>query len=191
METVSGQFASELLHHVTEDHRVHVLTEHIKQKPVAHFAPAHYKIYGFLLDQTISHPQQIHAHARREDDDHPVDDGDEGEHGQDDEPEPEEDVDLLVHHVQGKDAHGVVLFEFAGHSVFVEGAFGHPREDLDHGVDAVLLVAVYEGYYLDSKHEEGTVEEAVHQEHLPFKMWHTLFRIHIESNNTTKTIAIM
>ena len=44
---------------------------------------------------------------------------------QTDEPEPEEDVDLLVEDVQGEDAETVVGLHCTGRSVFVEGAFGH------------------------------------------------------------------
>ena len=47
-----------------------------------------------------------------------------GHDGEDDEPEPEHDVDLLVDDVQGKDAHGVVSLNCAGGTIFVEGALG-------------------------------------------------------------------
>ena len=47
-----------------------------------------------------------------------------GHDSEDDEPEPEHDVDLLVDDVQGKDAHGVVSLNCAGGTIFVEGALG-------------------------------------------------------------------
>ena len=70
--------------------------------------------------------------------DHPLPDaghGDEGGHvdevqhredGEDDEPEPHEDEDLLVDDVGGKHAQGVVLLEGARVTVLVEGALSQP-----------------------------------------------------------------
>lgn len=167
METVPGQLARQFLHHVTEDHRVHVFTQHVKQEPIPHFAASHYQIYRLLFDESVPHPEQVDAHARRENYNHPVHDGHEGKQGEDYEPEPEEDVDLLVDDVEREDAHGVVFLQLAGDAVFEEGALGHPGEDLDHGIDAVLLVAVDELDDLDPEHEERAVEETVHEEHLP------------------------
>ena len=48
-----------------------------------------------------------------------------GDDGEDDEPEPEEDVDLLVHDVHAQHAQGVELLDRAGASVLVEGALRH------------------------------------------------------------------
>jgi hypothetical protein len=56
-----------------------------------------------------------------------------GHDGQDDEPEPEHDVDLLVDDVEGQHAHGVVPLDRAGGTVLVEGALG------DSGTKVVLL----------------------------------------------------
>ena len=53
------------------------------------------------------------------------DDISEGEEGEDDEPEPEEDVDLLVDDVEGEHAQAVVPGDGAARSVLVEGALGH------------------------------------------------------------------
>ena len=55
------------------------------------------------------HRQQRSPRQRRDDDDESVDDDEETEDGECDEPEPEEDVDLLVDDVEGQDAEGVVL----------------------------------------------------------------------------------
>jgi hypothetical protein len=48
-----------------------------------------------------------------------------GDDGEDDEPEPEEDVNLLVHDVHAQHAQGVELLDRAGASVLVEGALRH------------------------------------------------------------------
>ena len=45
--------------------------------------------------------------------------------GQEDEPEPEEDVDLLVDDVEREDAETVELLDGSRGSELVEGAFGH------------------------------------------------------------------
>ena len=46
-----------------------------------------------------------------------------GDDGHDDEPEPEEDVDLLVEDVEGKNAEAVVTFDVSGRTILTEGAF--------------------------------------------------------------------
>lgn len=99
VEVVPGQLVGQLLEHVSEDDRVHVLPQHVEEEPVAHLAPAHDQVDGVRPHQPVSHPEQVDAHPRREDDHHAVDHREEGQDGEDDEPEPEEDVDLLVHHV--------------------------------------------------------------------------------------------
>ena len=72
------------------------------------------------------------------DDGHPVEDGHGGDHGENDEPEPEKDEDLLVDDVEGEDAEAVVPGDGAGGPVLVEGALGHLGEHHVHGVGPVL-----------------------------------------------------
>ena len=74
------------------------------------------------------------------DDGHPVEDGHGGDHGENDEPEPEKDEDLLVDDVEGKDAEAVVLGHGARGTVHVEGALGHLREHRVHWVGSDLRV---------------------------------------------------
>lgn len=170
VEVVPGQLVGQLLHHVPENDRVDVLPQHVEQEPVSHFAPPDDQVDRVLPDQTVAHPEQVHPHPRREYYYYPVDDGHESQHAEYYEPEPEEYVDLLVDDVQGQDAHGVVLLELTGNAELAEGALGHPREYLDHGVGPVLLVAVDEREHFYSVHQEGAVEEPVHQEHLAWKV---------------------
>ena len=54
------------------------------------------------------------------------------------EPEPEEDIDLLVDDVKGEDAEAVVLGDGARGPVLVEGALGHLGEHHVHRVGPVL-----------------------------------------------------
>lgn len=85
-------------------------------------------------------------------------------HGQEDEPEPEEYVDLLVEDVEGEDAEGVYLLDRPGSTVLVEGALGHSREDPDHGVHAVFLVDAAEAEHVRAVGQEGTAQERVDDE---------------------------
>ena len=132
-------------------------------------------------------PQEAQPHGRREELDQSVDEGQPRDDGQDDEPEPQEDVHFLVDDVQRQNAEGVVLLDGARRAVLHESTLGHPREHLspifrfegfisnctftkgngcylDHRIAAFLLVHVGE---LDDAHaelEEGAVEEAVDEE---------------------------
>ena len=58
-----------------------------------------------------------------------------GEDGEEGEPDPEEDVDLLVDDVDGEDALRVVALDRAGGAELAEGALGHAREHARHWVD--------------------------------------------------------
>ena len=56
-----------------------------------------------------------------------VDEVEDGDDGQEDEPEPQEHEDLLVDDVEGEHAQGVVLLQGARVTVLVEGALGQPE----------------------------------------------------------------
>ena len=71
-------------------------------------------------------------------DDEPVDEGQSWYDGDDDQPEPDEDVDLLVDDVQGKNAEAVFLLHGTGRTVVVEGALGYLGKYLGHGIGPVL-----------------------------------------------------
>ena len=86
-----------------------------------------------------------------------------GPGGEDDVPEPQEDVDLLVDDVHGEDAEAVLVLDRAGGAVLVEGALGHLGEDAVHGVDPVLERALGEGEGLEAVAGELAPEEDVHQ----------------------------
>ena len=63
-----------------------------------------------------------------------------------------------------------MFLNIPGSAKFVEGALGHPREDVDHGIDAILLIAIREGHHFNAVGEEGTVEKTVQQKHLTCKI---------------------
>ena len=73
-------------------------------------------------------PEDVSSDVGAEDDDEPVEDHEEGEEAEHQEPEPDEDVDLLVDDVEGEDAQHVVVLDVAGRPVLVERALCHSKE---------------------------------------------------------------
>ena len=63
-----------------------------------------------------------------------------------------------------------MAFHFTGESKFVERALRHPGEDINHGVDAVLLVTLHEVNNFSAVGEELSLEKTVHQEHLTWRV---------------------
>lgn len=62
-----GQF----VHYVPEDDGVDVLPQHVEEEPVTHLGPAHYRVDSVSPDQPEPQPQQVHPHARAQDDYYP------------------------------------------------------------------------------------------------------------------------
>ena len=69
-----------------------------------------------------------------------------GEDGEEGEPDPEEDVDLLVDDVDGEDALRVVALDGARGAVLAERALGHAREHPRHRVDPRSGLEVVKGW---------------------------------------------
>ena len=143
------------MYDLLEDHRIHILAQHVEEKEVSHLGLSDDNVDAFFLDQAEADVQQVGPHPRRHDDDQSVEHDHEGHGGQQQEPEPEEDVNLFVDNIDGQDAEGVVALDLARRAKLVEGALGHSREDVDDGVDPVLLVPQGEGDDLHAKCEEG------------------------------------
>ena len=59
-----------------------------------------------------------------------------------------------------------MLLHLAARPKLVEGALGHPGEDVDHGVESVLLIPLGKCDHFQPKREEGTVKKSVHKKHL-------------------------
>ena len=165
-----AELLGQLVDHILEYHGVDVLAEQVDEEPVAHVGLADHHVDALALDAPVAHAQNKGPDVGAEDDGRAVDEDEEGEAAEEEEPEPDEDVDLLVDNVEREDAEGIVLLDVARSAELVEGALGHAREDVDHGVDPVLLVAVGEGHDLNAVGEEGAVEEAVQQDHLTCKI---------------------
>ena len=75
-----------------------------------------------------------------------------GDDGEGDEPEPEEDVDLLVEDVHAEDAEGVEPLDGSGPAILVEDALGHLGKDPRHRIDTVLRLHVHEAQHLKFTH---------------------------------------
>ena len=161
-----SQPPGQLVYDLLEDHRVHVLPEHVEEEPVAHLGLLDDDVDALLLYEPESDVEQIGPHPGRDYDDDAVKDDHGCEAAQDQEPEPEEDVDLLIDDIDGQDAEGIVALNVSRRAKLVEGAFGHAREYVDDRVHPVFFVAEGEGDDLDAKCEEGPVEETVHEEQL-------------------------
>ena len=74
------------------------------------------------------------------DQDEVVDDVDASNDDQEDQPEPDEDIDLFIDDIYGQHAEGVVGLDGSRRSIFLVQAFGHPWKHSAHGIDPVLRV---------------------------------------------------
>ena len=113
------------------DQGVDVLAELVQHEPVAQLegpADAHHLTRLLHLAARV---EERGAHVRQEAGAHPVGHLDGRDDGEDDEPEPEEDVDLLVDDVQGQHAETVEALHCARRSELVEGAFCNLKNKSD------------------------------------------------------------
>lgn len=109
------------------------------------------------LDDCLARGRQ-HDHQGR------VHDGARRQHGQYDEPEPQENVDLLVQNVERQQAQGVVLLDAARRPVLVERALGEPRKHLHHRIGPVLLVHAREVDDVRAVRQKGAAQKLVHKD---------------------------
>lgn len=86
-----------------------------------------------------------------------------GSNGQQNQPEPQENVDLLVQNVQRQHAQRIVLLDAARRSVLVEYALGDARKNLHHRIGSILLVHVREAQHIGAVRHEGTAQETIDQ----------------------------
>ena len=102
----------------------------------------------------------------KEENQHSVDEDGSGNDGQEDEPEPEEDVNLLVDNVQWENAESIVFLHITRGTISVEGTLGHSRKDGHHWVDSVLLVHFSVTDNIITIGGEGAAKEGIDQIHL-------------------------
>ena len=111
-------FSLELLRELLDEDvvsvAVHVLRDEEEHEPVPDVCLVH-QVIGLVLVVTAGLPRdEAPSQTRHGDQSHDVDCVAGGQDGQDDEPEPERDVDLLVDDVQAEDTEGVELHDGAG-----------------------------------------------------------------------------
>ena len=90
-----------------------------------------------------------------------VDDVEPGDGHQDDQPEPDEHVQLLVDDVDGEHAESVVGLDGSTGSVLLVETFCHPWEDPGHGINPVLRVVFNIVDHLEAVGAELPAEEQV------------------------------
>jgi len=78
--------------------------------------------------------------VREEDDRDPIHDNESRDDGNDDEPEPQEDVNLLIDDVERQDAEGIMLLNIARRSVPMEGTLCHSWKHFDHWICSEFLI---------------------------------------------------
>ena len=122
-----------------------------------------------LLNKLFTYPpgNQGNPELGHAEDNEPVEEGQAGDDGDDDQPEPDEDVDLLVDDVEGQDAEAVFLLDGTGGTVVVEGALGHLREHLGHGIGPVLGLHLGVGQDVKAVVPELVSKEEVGEVDLP------------------------
>jgi hypothetical protein len=106
---VGLEILTHFFHHFRVDGLGHILSQQVDDEEVTEVALAdqRWDVVGVVQRLVLAFDDSL-ADVGHEDDCCAQDDGHCCRHCQDDEPEPEEDVDLFVQDVEGKDAQGVV-----------------------------------------------------------------------------------
>ena len=91
----------------------HLLTQHVKEKPVSNIALFDYGVNDFSPNESESDVEQVGSHLWTNNDDNSVDNNKEAKNAEENEPKPEENVHFFVDNVQGQQAQGIVLLHLA------------------------------------------------------------------------------
>ena len=155
---VLPHFHCQILHYVTENHRIYILAKHVEEEQVTHFGILHNCLDIGRFIKAKMPRKDTNAHTGTYVDDDPVQDRTEGKYTQNEKPEPEDQIYLFVDDIQRKDAQDIVTLHLAGDTVLVERAFCHSGKDEDHWVHTVFLVAHHKFEDIYAKHKEFSVE---------------------------------
>lgn len=129
-------------------HPVDVTTEVVEEHPVTDLALVNDHIKVTLVwEEPSTELEQTEPHARRDHCEDSVDEGEYGEHSQDDEPEPQEGVDLLIDDIQSKHTQGIMLLNGTRWTIAVECALGDFGENFVHRIGSVFDLCF--GYILE------------------------------------------
>lgn len=101
-------------HEVPEVKRVDVLGQQVEEEPVANTELVDDGLQSFSVGHSASRLRRQDSNARDHNGECAIDDGHERSDGKEVEPEPQEDVNLLVNDVDGQDAHSVVSLHISG-----------------------------------------------------------------------------
>lgn len=171
---------------VAEVGRGHILGQQVDHEPIADAQPRHHIGQTAFVDQLAAARRNVNTHRSHQIDKEPVDDGKHRDQGDHVEPEPQENVYLLVDNVDGQNAHCIVLLHIAGRTESVERTLGQSGEDFHlakwegkkglktlktknqtyHRIQSNSPVPFGEVDNIPSVLAELTAQEAVHQAHL-------------------------
>ena len=99
--------------------------------------------------------QEEHPDLGTEHSQHPEDEVEDGDHKQQDQPEPEDDVDLVIDHIDWEDTqpiksknnckhlvmkYFVLLLNASGHTKVVKSAFCHFWENFNHWIITLFII---------------------------------------------------
>lgn len=82
-----SQFPRQLMHHLLEDHRVHVLAQHIEQEPVSNIGLLDDGVDDLPPDEPEPDVEKVGSHLRAEDNDQSVEDNKETQDREKNKPE--------------------------------------------------------------------------------------------------------
>lgn len=86
----------QVFHEILEDDRVNVVAQHVDEKPVSDGSLSNNCVQVIQLSQSESHVEYIDSDRRTSYDDQMEKDHDSSDASKEEEPEPNEDVDLLI-----------------------------------------------------------------------------------------------
>ena len=109
---------------------------------------------------------QLTEGGRAHDQDEVVDDVDAGNDDQEDQPEPDEDIDLFIDDIYGQHAEGVVGLDGSRRSIFLVQAFGHPWKHSAHGIYPILRVVFNKINDFHSIFAKFTTKENINEENV-------------------------
>lgn len=130
----------QITQNISKTKNLHVLRQQEEHKPVTIGRFRHNLLQLFLRRQPRHRMQGIVPSSTRTEQHYFVQNRYDRADGQYDKPEPQQDVYLLVHDVEGQETQGIVLLDVAGWTESVEDALGESWEDPHHGVGPVFLI---------------------------------------------------
>lgn len=92
-----------------------------------------------------------------------VEDRKDGDDDKEDEPEPDEHIDLLVNHIDWKHTECIMGLDGPRRTIFLVKAFGHSWENSGHWINPVLRIVFHETCNLQSIATELAAKEGINE----------------------------